>query len=136
MIDRGVASIQRAHGERAQPKTKAWWDRYLKGSIEFRGVKMADIRRSVHAWHSEIGSTWPATRLRELAIALLRCDLAEDKLAGILLIQEILLPAGVVPWRTELPRWARLFDDGSIADWNTCDWFCVRGARTHGGARR
>jgi 3-methyladenine DNA glycosylase AlkD len=36
------------------------------------------------------------------------------------------LPAGAVPWRTELRRWAQLFDHGHIADWNTCDWFCVR----------
>ncbi len=126
MIDQAVASIQRRLEQRAQPDTKEWWDRYLKGAIGFRGVKMAGIRQAVHTWHSEAGSTWPATRQRELALALIRRDMAEDKLAGILLIQEILLPANAVPWRTELKRWARLFDDGSIADWNTCDWFCVR----------
>jgi 3-methyladenine DNA glycosylase AlkD len=28
--------------------------------------------------------------------------------------------------KTELTRWARLFDEGFIYDWNTCDWSCVR----------
>ena len=126
MIDDAIAAIAEELQRRAHPDTKDWWDRYLKGAIDFRGVKMADIRRSVHAWHTREGADWPPTRLRELAIDLIRCHPAEDKLAGILLIQEILLPVGAVPWRTELKRWARLFDDGSIADWNTCDWFCVR----------
>ena len=126
MLDDAIASIQQQLEQRAQAETKDWWERYLKGAIDFRGVKMAGIRQSVHAWHAEEGSSWTAPRLRELAIGLIRCDLAEDKLAGILMLQEILLPSGAVPWRTELRRWARLFDDGSIADWNTCDWFCVR----------
>lgn len=87
---------------------------------------MAGIRTAVHTWHSETASLWSTPQLRALAIGLIREEKAEDKLAGILLIQEILLPAAAVPWKTELRRWARLFDDGSIADWNTCDWFCVR----------
>lgn len=30
--------------ERARPETRDWWERYLKGAIAFRGVKMADVR--------------------------------------------------------------------------------------------
>lgn len=87
---------------------------------------MASIRRVVHAWHDEAEPAWTPKRLRDLAIELIRQDLTEDKLAGILLIQEVLIPGGHIPWKTELKRWARLFDDGFIYDWNTCDWFCVR----------
>ena len=53
-------------------------------------------------------------------------DHTEDKLAGVLFLQEILLPEGALDWRSELPRFARLFDQGYIRDWNVCDWFCVK----------
>lgn len=126
MIDDAVQTIQRELQARADPATRDWWETYLKGTINFRGVKMAGIRRVVKEWHSADGVGWKSTRQRELAIALIEQERAEDKLAGILLIQEILLPARAIPWRTELPRWARLFDRGFIYDWSTCDWFCVR----------
>lgn len=126
MIDDAVKTIQRELQARADPATRDWWEAYLKGAIDFRGVKMAGIRRVVSEWEATAGAGWKFTRQRELAIALMEQQTAEDKLAGILLIQEILLPARSIPWRTELPRWARLFDHGFIYDWNTCDWFCVR----------
>ncbi|MGI9647105.1 MAG: DNA alkylation repair protein [Acidimicrobiia bacterium] len=126
MIEDAVRTIQRDLQGRADAGTREWWEAYLKGTISFRGVKMAGIRQAVNEWHSADGDEWKSTRQRELAIALIEQELAEDKLAGILLIQEILLPAGAISWRTELPRWARLFDHGFISDWNTCDWFCIR----------
>ncbi len=126
MIPEAVSTIQQRLQTEANPETKEWWERYLKGAIGFRGTGMAGIRRVVHTWHTETGTTWTPKQLRDLSIDLIRKDLTEDKLAGILLIQEILIPAGHIPWKTELKRWARLFDDGFIYDWNTCDWFCVR----------
>jgi 3-methyladenine DNA glycosylase AlkD len=57
---------------------------------------------------------------------LLEQGYTEDKLAGVLFLREILLPAGALDWRTDLPRFARLFDEGHIRDWNVCDWFCVK----------
>lgn len=126
MIEDAIQTIQVGLQTRADAGTREWWEAYLKGEISFRGVKMAGIRQAVNEWHAEEGAGWKPTRERALAIALIQQDLAEDKLAGILLIQEILLPAGAIPWRTELKRWARLFDGGFIYDWNTCDWFCVR----------
>jgi len=30
----------------------------------------------------------------------------------------------MLDWRSDLPRFARLFDQGYIRDWNVCDWFC------------
>jgi 3-methyladenine DNA glycosylase AlkD len=57
---------------------------------------------------------------------LLEEDYTEDKLAGVLFLQEILLPAGALDWRSDLPRFARLFDQEHIRDWSVCDWFCVK----------
>jgi 3-methyladenine DNA glycosylase AlkD len=53
-------------------------------------------------------------------------DYTEDKLAGVLFLQEILLPAGALNWHSDLPRFARLLDQGYIQDWSVCDWFCVK----------
>jgi 3-methyladenine DNA glycosylase AlkD len=50
--------------------------------------------------------------------------LAEDKLAGILLLQEYLYDE--FPWQDLLPRYEALYSQELIFDWNTCDWFCVR----------
>ncbi len=126
MINDAVPAIQSRLQAKAKPETREWWEGYLKGAIGFRGTNMAAIRQVVHVWHDESATAWTPKQLRDLAIALIHQDLTEDKLAGILLIQEILLPAGHVPWRTELRRWAKLFDHGFIYDWNTCDWFCIR----------
>ena len=43
-----------------------------------------------------------------------------------LFLQEILLPDAAIDWPHDLPRFAALFEQGYIYDWNTCDWFCVR----------
>ena len=123
-----ISTLQQRLETRTNAKTKTWWERYLKHALPFRGVKMADIRAAVHAWYQEdVKDTLPsANRQKELALGLLRQRHAEDKLAGILFLHEILLPAGMLNWRKELPQFARLFRDGAIADWNTCDWFCVK----------
>jgi hypothetical protein len=50
----------------------------------------------------------------------------KDKLAGVLFLQEILLPEGALDWRSDLPRFVRIFDGGYIRYRNVCDWFCVK----------
>lgn len=114
-----------AHGDAA---TRDWWERYLKGAVPFRGVRMADIRAVVHAWHGEHGlaEVLDEPERVEVALELMRQSYAEDKLAGVLFFQELMIERGHLRWRAVLPRWAELFDRGSIADWNTCDWFCVK----------
>jgi 3-methyladenine DNA glycosylase AlkD len=89
---------------------------------------MGDVRTAVHAWIEAAGFSEqlaPSEQV-DLALSLLREALAEDKIAGILYLQEVLLPRGAIDWPADLPRFARLYDEGHIADWNTCDWFCVK----------
>ncbi len=123
-----VQRLSSALAKRADPETKAWWERYLRGVIGFHGVRMATIRRELHRWIQSERARAPLTTPDErlLATMLMQQPLAEDKLAGILFIQEVLLPDGRIIWRRDLASMATLFDDGSIADWNTCDWFCVK----------
>ncbi len=66
---------------------------------------------------------------------LLEEDHTEDKLAGVLFLQEILLPALALNCHSDLPRFGRLFDGEHIRDWNVCDWL-RQGARPAGRAAR
>jgi nicotinamide riboside kinase/3-methyladenine DNA glycosylase AlkD len=129
-----LVDLTAALRRRGEPAKKEWWDRYLKGEIEFLGVPMAGIREAVHEW---AGRDPDPPGMREAALALLGRPLAEEKLAGILIFQEVLLPAGAVDPDRDLPAIAARFDDGSIADWNTTDWLCVRvlGPLIAGGGR-
>ena len=108
--------------------TREWWTKYLRGAASFRGVKMADVRKAVHAWFREerLGEHLSVGQQKDLALRLLQEDYTEDKLAGVLFLQEILLQAGALDWHSDLPRFARLFEEGFIRDWSICDWFCVK----------
>jgi 3-methyladenine DNA glycosylase AlkD len=112
----------------ATDETREWWTKYLRGTASFRGVKMGNIRTAVHAWFEEeqLGEYLSVGQQKDLSLLLLEENYSEDKLAGVLFLQEILLPAGALEWRSELPRFARLFDEGYIRDWSICDWFCVK----------
>jgi 3-methyladenine DNA glycosylase AlkD len=106
---------------------REWWERYLKGQASFRGVPTPDIRRLARAWwERHDGDTLPPGEQLEACLALLRCPLTEDKLAGMLLLRERLIPAGAIDWTAALPRFAELYPAGHLADWNAVDWFCVR----------
>jgi len=59
-------------------------------------------------------------------VSLFEGEYAEEKLAGMLYLQQVLLPAGAVMCSKDLDRSARLFTDGLINDWNVCDWFCTK----------
>jgi 3-methyladenine DNA glycosylase AlkD len=121
-----ILDLQGRLAERAKAATRGWWERYLKGAIRFRGVKMGDIREEVLEWNSERLGAAPVDLQWELAIALLKEPFAEDKLAGILYLEEVLIPSGSFQWPMALRDIAALFDRGFISDWNTCDWLCVK----------
>jgi len=123
-----VKRLQLRLNQAAMAATREWWTKYLKGAASFRGVKMGDVREAVHAWFEEerLGEHLSAGQQKDLALMLLEEDFTEDKLAGVLFLQEVLLPQGALDWRSDLPRFVRLFDRGYIRDWGICDWFCVK----------
>src|SRR5918998_1603067 len=127
-LDGLIERLQLRLNAHATSATRKWWTKYLRGAASFRGVKMEDVRRAVHAWFKEerLEEHLSVGQQKELALVLLEEDHTEDKLAGVLFLQEILLQEGVLDWRSDLPRFARLFDEGYIRDWNVCDWFCVK----------
>ena len=127
-VDGAIGRLQARLDACASAATGEWWAKYLRGAASFRGVKMGDVRVAVHAWFEDerLGEHLSVAQQKDLALALLEEDYSEDKLAGVLFLQEILLPAGALDWRSDLPRFARLFDRGHISDWNVCDWLCVK----------
>ena len=119
--------LQTALATHADAARRQWWERYLKGQARFRGVSTRDIRRLSKAWwDGHDGDTLLPAEQLETCLALLRCPLTEDKLAGMLLLGERLIPAERLDCASAVPRFATLYPAGHLADWNAVDWFCVR----------
>jgi 3-methyladenine DNA glycosylase AlkD len=109
----------------SNPKTKEWWERYLKSTIPFRGVGIPVIRVTIASWReSNRLNQWSVEKELELALALFQGNYSEDKLAGIIYLQEYLYRQ--FAWQELLPKFENLFKEKLIFDWNVCDWFCVR----------
>lgn len=79
---------------------------------------MVIIRKSLHNWFKTelINEKYSEIQQIEIVIELIQKKFTEDKLAGILFIQEILLPSGGIKWCRDLPKFAKLFDKGYIND--------------------
>lgn len=116
---------QKSLAKAAEDKKKQWWERYMKNVIPFRGVGIPDNRKLLAALIEENGiAEWPQEEQLELALAFFKEPFAEDKLAGILYLQEYLCRQ--LPWEPTLEKFEDLFNEQLIFDWNICDWFCVR----------
>lgn len=109
--------------QRGQPKKKEWWERYLKNVIEFYGVPMNDIRKTIKEWRKQ-ENILDDEALADLAFDLFRQPISEPKLAGILLLQEHVFDHLSVT--RDLPRVAKLFQQGYVYDWHHTDWLCVK----------
>lgn len=119
-----VADLKRRLNREATDKARAFWTRYLRGRARFRGVPMTKVRTCTHRWwvDHELG-THPGAVGKRIALALLEQPMTEDKLAGIIVLHEVL---GDQLRASDLPAFARLFARGHLADWNVVDWFCVK----------
>ena len=116
-----IEDLQAELERRADPGKKAWWENYVKGAT-FRGVPMAEIRSTVAAWLARRPEL-STTQAKRLAFDLIRQPLAEDKLAGVLILSEHLIDdLGT----DDLPAFRTLLADEHLGDWNVCDWFCVK----------
>jgi hypothetical protein len=84
----------------------------------------ARLRACVHAWWTEHGlGQHPAAVGKRVAIALIEQAAIADKLAGIIVLHELLGPQLRA---ADLPAFARLFTDGHLADSAVVDRFCVK----------
>ena len=108
----------------ARESTRDWWNRYLKGTIPFRGVPMAEVRRAVHAlWDEEGLDDWSHDEKLAVCLAFFAQPYAEDKLAAILVLSERLVAELAIE---DVPTLAKPFELGHVFEWSTCDWYCVK----------
>lgn len=120
-----VADLQRHLEAAADPATKAWFENYLKHAIPYRGVKTPQVSRILaDRWRAHDLGGLPEEDRLALARMLIEERFAEDKFAGILLIQKYLLRR-MGPDRI-LDMAENLFAAGAFPDWSTTDWFSMR----------
>src|SRR5262245_41320817 len=82
------------------------------------------LRPLVRAWWSEHGlDVHPSSVGKRVAIARIEQAKVEEKLAGILVLQDRL---GAQLRASDLPVFARLFAAGHLADWNVVDTFIMK----------
>lgn len=105
-----VQSISKDLKKAGIPAKKTWWEKYLKHVISFYGVPMGTIRTIVQKYDVTKAVAWE----------LFRQEMAEQKLAAILILQQLRCQV------SDLGELAVLFQQGHIADWNTTDWLCVK----------
>jgi 3-methyladenine DNA glycosylase AlkD len=120
-----IQHLQRMLDMKSSPNTKLWWEKYLRGVIQFRGIGIPEIRKIIAIWRKETGLDHKLIDYElEIALALFEQPIAEDKLAGILYLQYYLYQK--FPWEKMFMSYVALYNNKLIFDWNTCDWFCVR----------
>lgn len=121
-----VPSLQRAIAAHADADRKAWWVRYLRGTADFRGVTMAQVRAEVAGWLARGDGPASTDGRVRASLELLRQPMTEDRLAGVLLLAEHVFPTGEIAAEALFPRLAVVFDEGHLADWNIVDWLSVK----------
>ncbi|UCH80820.1 MAG: DNA alkylation repair protein [Nitrospiraceae bacterium] len=127
MFKEQVLTLRISLQKHAKPETKVWWENYVKNSAPFMGVKMPVIRTVLHRWHKEnVEGKIEYPEQLDLSLALFAGKYTEEKLAGTLFLQEILIPSRAIKCLRDINRFAALFAGGRICDWNICDWFCVK----------
>ncbi|HJK99222.1 MAG TPA: DNA alkylation repair protein [Polyangiaceae bacterium LLY-WYZ-14_1] len=125
LVDARVAGLRRALADGADPKTKAWFEAYLKGAIPYRGLKTPEVARHLESWALAEG-VWELDHDAQLAHAeaLAKGAHAEDKFAAFLILQRLVRRRS--PAEGILAFAEGLFRDELVPDWSTNDWLCVR----------
>lgn len=120
-----ITDYQRRLDDLSTEKTRDWWFNYMKQVIPFRGVGIPENRSLLAEWRKEHGlGDWSPDQQLKLAVTFLHQSHAEDKLAGILYLQEYLI--GITDPNMVLDQLEDVFDQEYIFDWNICDWCCVK----------
>jgi 3-methyladenine DNA glycosylase AlkD len=89
-----------------------------------RGAPIAKVRACVRTWWVDHDfDKCPASIGKRIAIAMIEQRLIEDKLAGIAILEDLL---GDQLRVTDLTAFARLFEDGHLADPVVVDWFTAK----------
>jgi hypothetical protein len=86
-----IGHLQVSLDQITSKKTKEWWEKYLRNVILFRGVGIPEVREKLAQWRLEYSiATWDKQEQLSIALKFFESSIAEDKLAGILFLQEYL----------------------------------------------
>ncbi len=111
----------------AHPEKRAWWENYVKNGAPFLGVPMEQIRKIVREISKELDlHDLDRPSQLSLMIHLIQKDYTEEKLAGMILYQDIMKAGRSTNSKVELSYFKDLFMEGYLYDWNLCDWFCMK----------
>ncbi len=119
-----IKKLQKSLEEISSQKKKLWWEKYMKNVINFRGVGIPEIRNLQKEWYKQYLQNLSYEEQVDIALELFREELAEDKLAAILLLQNYLFDK--LSLRYMIKQYEIVFQERLIYDWNICDWFCVK----------
>ena len=127
----GMLTVQRAKllqarlAQHGDAQKKAWWENYIKHDTHFLGVSLPRVAHELTQWYREtsLASQSPLQQL-DLALYLLAQQYAEEKLAGVLLLQQHLCDK--LEWQILSAKFTPLWHKQLIYDWNICDQFCLR----------
>lgn len=93
-----------------------WWNRHLHNAIQFAGVTMPQIKSIVREWKKE--NPLSVKEYLEIADLMLSKEIAEYKIAGILIYQKCII--GKIEDKVVLYHVEKLFNDNLVYDKFTC----------------
>ena len=119
-----TATLQAELDAAADTSTRQYWEAYLKGAAQFRGVNMAGIRAAVRrTWRAHHLADAATPDLLALAHRWFAAPTTEDKVAAVLLLAEHAVGRLGAEHTDGL---AAPFTTGDIADWGVCDWYATK----------
>lgn len=120
-----IKKLQSSLQNESNPATKIWFENYLKGTIQYRGLKTPQILKIINSWRKREGIDKLSSSCQlQIAGLLIQQTYAEDKFAGTLMIQKFLLAE--IELDILIEEFEKLFTEGHFYDWSTTDWFCIR----------
>ena len=125
MLEQRIRKLQAQFKQHADPKTKKWFENYLKGVISYYGIKTPVVKQIVVVWRKENKIDQLSVK-EQLALCeqLFSLEHAEEKFAATMYIESYLIK--VVNTKTLLKFSANLYRKNYIYDWSTADWYSMR----------
>ncbi len=105
-----IKDLQYRLDTRSDIKTKSWWEKYMKNTAMFRGVNLIKIREELHKWYKEKNILdLDINQQIDIIFVLFGERYSEDKIAGILFLEEYIIPRDLLSWQVLLKKFEIFF---------------------------
>jgi 3-methyladenine DNA glycosylase AlkD len=106
------------------PEKAKWLENYVKHNVKSKGVGIPEVREIIICANNDFKLTEKKISEQiELLNDLMSQEYTEDKLAVVVYLELFWKGKNERQTLDLISKW---FDDYFIADWNVCDWLCVR----------